>query len=98
LANKTNLRTVDIVSYTEDSDQFITETLTRCVGEVNSVEKTDNGYLVTFNNWYDNHYTGFIRYYLTEQNKCGNSTLYMKVLDKYNKEYTYQISKGGIVC
>jgi hypothetical protein len=93
LARKTNLRAVE--SDTVETYEFIKEMLSRCVGTVDSITLSNDDYLVKFENWYDNHYTGFIRYYLNDSNKCRNDPLYMKVIDKYNNEHTYQLGRGG---
>lgn len=97
LARKTNLRYVVSSSIDSQDNLFVTELLSRCVGKVDSVENTADGYLVNFDNWYDNHYTGFIRYYLTEKNNCNKNSLNMSVFDKYDNEHIYQISIGDLV-
>ncbi len=96
----------------EYSKNFIKEAFARCVGNVTDVQLVDpsfdptsqNKLLLVFDSWYDNRFTGFIRYSLNRLSKSNipsfkysssgveEPPVYISIMDDKNNEYFYQLS------
>jgi len=76
----------------EPSTDLIKEAFTRCIGQVAEIKPTSedtNKLLITFDNWYDNRFTGFIRYSL---NKLSQYPFIVHVVDDVGIEHIYKLS------
>jgi len=89
---KTNLRQV----YDEDSIQreFIKEAFARCIGNISWLQSSDETWVATFDHWYDNRFTGVIRYFLIKNGSRVNepSTMLINIVDEDNKSNMYRLS------
>ena len=76
----------------ESSTDLIKEAFERCVGQVADIKtssKEANKLLITFDDWYDNRFTGFIRYSL---NKLSQYPVLVHVVDNAGIEHIYKLS------
>lgn len=85
----------------EYAKKFISEAFARCIGSVSDIRlvnpsfqpNVQNRLLVEFDYWYDNKFTGFIRYSLNLlHNKNKTDALFISVIDNNNEEHLYQLS------
>jgi len=95
----------------EYSKNFIKEAFARCIGNISDIQLVDpsfdptsqNKLLLVFDSWYDNRFTGFIRYSLNRlsnsnissfkySSSIGEPPIYISIMDDKNNEYFYQLS------
>lgn len=86
--------------------EFIKEAFARCIGNISQLqvvdEPFDNKWVATFDHWYDNRFTGLIRYLLNKNSvsvpvssllsTSEPRSIFMNVVDDENKSNMYRVS------
>lgn len=83
--------------------EFIKQAFARCIGNISDIQSSfenpfDTRLIATFDHWYDNRFTGLIRYLLNKNASANEpAAIYLSIIDDTTRTHVYRFSTFPII-